>query len=71
MFDVTILAYDKKDTLEGRSVQTCKDSQEFAEKDKVCEFDISALGTEYCTKENHFGYETGKPCVLIKLNKVN
>ena len=24
-----------------------------------------------CTSENKYGYETGKPCVLVKMNKVN
>lgn len=62
--------YDKKDKIEGRTITKCKDDQKFAEKDKVCEFDIKELGTEFCTKEQNFGYEIGKPCVLIKLNKI-
>ena len=32
MFDVTISAYDKNYTVEGRSAKTCPDSQDFAEK---------------------------------------
>lgn len=36
---------------------------------KVCNFDIKLLGTD-CTKEEHFGYERGKPCIILKLNRI-
>ena len=36
---------------------------------KFCPFDVKELGSE-CTKSQDFGYKTGKPCVLIKINKV-
>ncbi|VDD83136.1 unnamed protein product [Mesocestoides corti] len=35
---------------------------------KVCRFDLSELGP--CTKENSYGYESGKPCVILKLNRI-
>lgn len=34
---------------------------------KVCKFDTSSLGP--CGKEN-FGYDSGSPCILLKLNKI-
>ena len=38
---------------------------------KSCEFDYKKIFKETpCTSEKNFGYDTGKPCVLIKLNKV-
>lgn len=38
---------------------------------KSCEFDYKTLFKETpCTEEKNFGYETEKPCVLLKLNKV-
>jgi sodium/potassium-transporting ATPase subunit beta len=61
--------YDKKHKAESRAIETCKDDQEFANDEKYCDFDISLLG-DWCTKENNFGYKHGKPCVLIKLNKI-
>ena len=36
---------------------------------KVCSFDIKLLGTS-CTKEEYFGYERGKPCIILKLNRI-
>lgn len=32
-------------------------------------FDQKALGTE-CTKAKNFGFSSGKPCVILKLNKI-
>jgi len=61
--------YDTKANTEGRNINNCPDKQRWAKKDKICDFDISFLGS-WCTKENNFGYKHGKPCVLIKLNKI-
>jgi hypothetical protein len=36
---------------------------------KVCNFDIKLLGTQ-CTKEELFGYERGRPCIVLKLNRI-
>ncbi|ODM97857.1 Sodium/potassium-transporting ATPase subunit beta-2 [Orchesella cincta] len=35
---------------------------------RVCKVPTEGLGE--CTAENNFGYPAGKPCVLIKLNKI-
>jgi sodium/potassium-transporting ATPase subunit beta len=35
---------------------------------KVCKFNLGQLSP--CTKENNFGFYTGQPCVLIKLNRI-
>ena len=35
---------------------------------KVCRFDITDLGN--CQKQDTYGYEDGRPCVLLKINKV-
>ncbi|XP_050685615.1 sodium/potassium-transporting ATPase subunit beta-2-like [Leptidea sinapis] len=35
---------------------------------QVCAFHTSLLGD--CNSENNFGYSEGKPCVIIKLNKI-
>lgn len=36
---------------------------------KFCEFKIGTLGTQ-CSKNRKFGYEAGKPCIIVKLNKI-
>lgn len=38
--------------------------------DKFCLFDVKKLANSECTKSQEFGYKTGKPCVLIKINKI-
>ena len=37
--------------------------------DQVCQFQISSLGTN-CTTEKKYGFEEGRPCVLLKINRV-
>ena len=39
-----------------------------AQYDKACEFKLGQL--EPCSAEKKFGYHEGKPCVMIKLNRV-
>lgn len=39
-----------------------------AQYEKACEFKLDQLGP--CSEANQFGYNEGKPCVLIKLNRV-
>ena len=39
--------------------------------DQFCQVKTSELITGPCTEENHFGFDQGKPCILIKLNKVS
>ena len=38
--------------------------------DQFCQVPIDNLITGPCTEKNHYGYDKGKPCVLLKLNKV-
>ncbi len=38
--------------------------------DQFCQVKTSELITGPCTEDNHFGFDQGKPCILIKLNKV-
>lgn len=39
------------------------------EPNRVCAFDIKLLGVQ-CTKEERFGYERGRPCIILKLNRI-
>ena len=39
------------------------------DKDKVCTFNLHQLGD--CRKEDEYGYHEGRPCVLLKVNKVS
>jgi len=62
--------YDTGAKKEGANVEQCSNTDVFNRKEgKVCDFPLTDLGN-WCTKENHFGYQQGKPCVLIKLNKI-
>ena len=36
---------------------------------QVCTFDVDLLGP-WCSQNDSFGYEQGRPCVLLKLNKI-
>ena len=38
--------------------------------EQFCQVPIDNLITGPCTEKNHYGYDKGKPCVLLKLNKV-
>jgi len=61
--------YDDQAEKEGRTVKDCLNSEKERTKDKACNFKLEQLGSE-CTKENKFGYQLGKPCILIKLNQI-
>lgn len=39
------------------------------EENIACKFNYSAL-TEHCNEANRYGMADGKPCILLKLNKV-
>jgi sodium/potassium-transporting ATPase subunit beta len=48
----------------------CTDANKPTKSDKsVCQFNVSLLGDQ-CTEAHSFGYKAGKPCVLLKVNKV-
>lgn len=62
------IAYKKSTIDAGAHVENCGDNQ-MASEGKFCHFDINTIPSQ-CSVENHFGYQRGDPCVLIKLNKV-
>jgi len=37
---------------------------------KVCEFNLKKEFGSRCTKANAYGFSKGKPCILVKINKV-
>ena len=39
--------------------------------DQFCQVKTSELITGPCTEDEHYGFDKGKPCILIKLNKVS
>ena len=62
-----IIAYDTVAS-SGEYFTSCSFDKWPAE-GKVCNFDIKLLGTQ-CTKEELFGYERGRPCIILKLNRI-
>lgn len=59
--------YHMHDT--GFNVQTCTREQT-ASRERVCHFPIQT-GTQYaCSAERQYGYPEGKPCVLLKMNRI-
>ena len=52
----------------GEQLTTC-DYDKPAKDNQFCEFKIDELG-DLCTKERRFGYEEGRPCIIVKLNKI-
>lgn len=54
---------------EGESFVGCGPNDVKTDPSKVCIFNIQQLG-EQCTWSRDYGYDEGRPCVLLKLNKV-
>jgi len=61
-------SYRRVDPNAGAQLTTCGYNKNASE-NQFCEFKIDTLGG-LCTKERNFGYDLGKPCVIIKLNKI-
>jgi len=53
---------------DGQNLVNCDANRKRA-RDEACIFDPRDLSTK-CQKEDSFGYQQGKPCVLIKMNKM-
>lgn len=47
----------------------CTDDSPRPDADEPCMFDFQGL-RENCSEVDDYGYSTGQPCVLLKLNKV-
>jgi len=60
--------YKKKDT-SVKYVPCSETVSADPTKGEVCDFSLSSFGT-HCSSANSWGYPEGKPCVLLKLNKM-
>jgi len=58
----------------GASQTKCGFDSDYRGKHEACEFNeewLSAEGEDYkCISEEHYGYNIGQPCLLLKLNRV-
>ena len=63
-----ILAYEPG-RQQGEHLHSCTFDRIY-DKPHVCPFTLEHLGST-CTKANYFGYDVGKPCVLLKINRVS
>lgn len=48
----------------------CKTDKDPSDTDSICPFDNSSIPPE-CTIAQNFSFPAGKPCLLIKLNRVS
>jgi len=48
----------------------CENLEDGPGDNQVCKVDTSVLFQGDCTKEKHYGYREGNPCILLKLNKI-
>ena len=67
IFFITAYYDADKDMTGGRN---CTDADIGRDDNDVCSIDMTAL-TKECNEANSFGYDEGKPCVLLRLNKVS
>lgn len=52
----------------GEYLQTCITGEHYTNP-HVCPFDLDSI-SKVCSRSNNFGYDVGKPCVLIKINRI-
>jgi sodium/potassium-transporting ATPase subunit beta len=50
-------------------VVNCNYNGTRASEDRCCRVYTNDFGTE-CSRKNNFGYKTGEPCILLKLNRI-
>jgi hypothetical protein len=53
----------------GASYVDCDNLEGAKRPNELCRLDSTKFGA-HCSKDNKFGYDKGKPCIFIKLNKV-
>ncbi|XP_013412380.1 sodium/potassium-transporting ATPase subunit beta [Lingula anatina] len=56
----------ENDRQESEQFDSCQSTRP---RDKICKFLVDDLGEE-CTYRKDFGYDLGKPCILLKINKL-
>lgn len=66
--DAFIKRYESTEGHHGQNMIQCSADVKPA-KDQTCIFDDSLLG-DGCHKNDNWGYDNGKPCVLLKMNKM-
>jgi len=59
----------ENDAQVGENFIDCKLGRPVGQPGKVCRFNVDLMGP-MCTWQKDYGYDEGKPCVLLKLNKV-
>lgn len=66
--------YSDKDDVDDNTIIKCESGVDYTKEfneGKSCEFDYKTIYKETpCTTEFFFGYDTEKPCVLLKVNKI-
>jgi sodium/potassium-transporting ATPase subunit beta len=53
----------------GENFIDCEKGKTPEQLQKVCRFNVDTLGG-LCTWQRDYGYDEGKPCVILKINKV-
>lgn len=62
-----IKPYESTEGVHGQNIVNC-DSKRDRNENQACIFSHTML--QNCSKGDHWGYEIGKPCVLLKMNKM-
>lgn len=68
--DAYLDTYNQVNAKPDSQFASCKGKEgETKDVDKVCKFPLESLGP--CNTSNNYGYDSGTPCVLLKVNKVS